>query len=165
MKYYARIGSNEYEIDIDHNDNVSVDGQPIAVDLLQSGAPELYSVLFGGRSYDMLIEPQRFDYTITFRGEQYQVQVEDERTRKLNTGRKAPAVPHGELAVKAPIPGLVVKVLVAEGDEVEDGQPLVILEAMKMENEIRSVRAGKVQAIKVDAGQRVEQNEVLLLLE
>lgn len=165
MKYYARVGLTEFEIDIDKENNVMIDGEPIAVDLRQSGAPELYSVLFGGHSYDMLIEPKRFEYTITFRGEQFQVQVEDERSRKLNTGRKAPAVPHGELAIKAPIPGLVVKVLVAEGDEIADGQPLVILEAMKMENEIRSIRAGVVQDIKVSAGQRVEQNETLLLLE
>ena len=164
MKYYARIGTNEYEIDIDAEGNISVDGNPVTVDLRQSGAPELYSVLFGGHSFDMLIEPQRFNYAITFRGEQFEVQVEDERTRKLNTGRKAPAVPHGELAIKAPIPGLVVKVLVAEGDHVEDGQPLVLLEAMKMENEIRSIRAGTVHSIEVEEGQRVEQNERLLLL-
>lgn len=165
MKYYARVGSTEYEVDIDKDNNITVNGEPISVDLCQSGAPELYSVLFGGRSYDMLIEPERFDYKITFRGEQFQVQVEDERTRKLNTGRKAPAVPHGELAIKAPIPGLVVKVLVAEGDSVEDGQPLLILEAMKMENEIRSIRSGVVQSIQAEPGRRVEQNEILLLLE
>jgi biotin carboxyl carrier protein len=164
VKYYARIGTNEYEIDIDTENNVTVDGTPVTVDLCQSGVPELYSVLFGGHSFDMLIEPQRFNYAITFHGEQFEVQVEDERTRKLNTGRKAPAVPHGELAIKAPIPGLVVKVLVAEGDHVEDGQPMILLEAMKMENEIRSIRAGTVHSIKVSAGQRVEQNETLLLL-
>ena len=164
MKYYARIGTNEYEIDIDAESNVTIDGNPVTVDLRQSGAPELYSVLFGGHSFDMLIEPQRFNYAITFHGEQFEVQIEDERTRKLNTGRKAPAVPHGELAIKAPIPGLVVKVLVAEGDQVEDGQPMVLLEAMKMENEIRSMRAGTVHSIKVSEGQRVEQNEVLMLL-
>ena len=164
MKYYARIGMNEYEIEID-KDQVSINGETVEVDLRQSGVPELYSVLFGGHSYDMLIEPQRFSYNITFRGEQFQVQVEDERTRKLNTGRKAPALPHGELAIRAPIPGLVVKITVNEGDEVVDGQPLVILEAMKMENEIRSLRAGKVLSVKVTPGQRVEQNEVLLVVE
>lgn len=165
MKYFAKVGFNEYEIEIDHNNQVTIDGQPVTVDIRQSGVPELYSVLFGGRSFDMLIEPQRFDYTITFRGEQFQVQVEDERSRRLNTGRKAPAVPHGELAIKAPIPGLVVKALVAEGDQVADGQPLIILEAMKMENEIRSVRAGTIRRVIVAAGQRVEQNQDLILLE
>lgn len=164
MKYYARIGLNEYEIEIDKG-AVTINGEEVVVDLRQSGVPELYSVLFGGHSYDMLIEPQRFNYTITFRGEQFQVQVEDERTRKLNTGRKAPALPHGELAIRAPIPGLVVKVLVSAGDEVADGQPLVILEAMKMENEIRSLRAGTVRSVAVSQGQRVEQNEVLLIVD
>jgi len=164
VKYYARIGLNEYEIEIDKG-TVTINGEEVVVDLCQSGVPELYSVLFGGHSYDMLIEPQRFDYTVIFRGEQFQVQVEDERTRKLNTGRKAPALPHGELAIRAPIPGLVVKVLVNAGDEVADGQPLVILEAMKMENEIRSLRAGTVRNIAVTQGQRVEQNEVLLVVD
>ena len=65
------------------------------------------------------------------------MQVEDERTRKLNAGRKAPALPDGELAVIAPIPGMVVKVLIETGDNVDEEQSLVILEAMKMENEIR----------------------------
>lgn len=165
MKYYAKVGSNEYEIDIDADNNVTIDGEPIEVDLQQSGAPEVYSVLYGGHSFDMLIEPHHFDYAITFQGEQFQVLVEDERTRKLNTGRKALASSHGGAGVTAPIPGLVVKVLVAEGDVVEDGQPLVILEAMKMENEIRSIRPGTVQEVKAVAGQRVEQNEILLLLE
>lgn len=164
MKYYARIGLNEYEIEVDQ-ETVTINGEKVVVDLRQSGVPELYSVLFGGQSHDMLIEPQRFNYTITFRGEQFQVQVEDERTRKLNTGRKAPALPHGELAIRAPIPGLVVKVLVDVGDVIADGQPLVILEAMKMENEIRSLRAGTVRSIAVIQGQRVEQKEVLLVVD
>lgn len=164
MKYYARIGQNEYEVEIE-NDTVAINGEIVEVDLCQVGIPELYSVLYGGHSYDMLIQPQRFAYNITFRSEQFQVQVEDERTRKLNTGRKAPALPSGELAVRAPIPGLVVKVLVNPDDEVVDGQPLVILEAMKMENEIRSLRAGKVRSVAVTPGQRVEQNEVLLVVD
>jgi biotin carboxyl carrier protein len=164
VKYYARIGLNEYEIEIDKG-RVTINGNEVVVDLCQSGVPELYSVLFGGHSYDMLIEPHRFNYTITFRGEQFQVQVEDERTRKLNTGRKAPALPHGELPIRAPIPGLVVKVLVDTGDEVADGQPLVILEAMKMENEIRSLRAGTVRSIAISPGQRVEQHEILLVVD
>ena len=164
MKYYARIGLNEYEVEVD-KETITINGESVVVDLCQSGVPELYSVLFGSYSYDMIIEPHRFDYTITFRGEQFQVQVEDERTRKLNTGRKAPALPHGELAIRAPIPGLVVKVLIAIGDEIVDGQPLVILEAMKMENEIRSLRAGVVRSIAVVEGQRVEQGETLLVVD
>ena len=164
MKYFARIGANEYEIEI-AQDRLLVNGEEVEVDLTQVGIPELYSVLYGGRSYDMLIQSERSNYTITFRGEQFLVQVEDERSRKLNTGRKAPALPHGELAIKAPISGLIVKVLVEPGDAVEDGQPLVILEAMKMENEFRSLRAGMIKNVVVAAGARVEQNATLIVLE
>ena len=99
------------------------------------------------------------------RGEQFQVQVEDERSRKLNAGRRAAELPDGEIAVKAPIPGLVVKVLTDVEEEVEEGQPLVILEAMKMENELRSPKAGIVKKVDAVAGQRVEQNAILIVLE
>lgn len=164
MKYYALVGNNEYEVTIDHG-QIYVDGEPISVDLVQSGAPELYSMLFDGKSYELLIAAERFNYVVTLQGEQISVQVEDERMRKLNMGRKIPSLSHGELAVIAPIPGLVVQVLVAEGDEVTENQPLLLLEAMKMENEIRSQRSGKVKELKVEAGQRVEQHGTLMILE
>ena len=89
----------------------------------------------------------------------------DERARRLDRGRKMAALPDGDLPVLAPIPGLVVKVLVAEGDVVEENQPMVLLEAMKMENELRAQKAGKVKQVKIVAGQRVEQNALLMLLE
>jgi biotin carboxyl carrier protein len=164
VRYYSRVGQREYVIDID-GDKVLVDGEPVEVDLRQGGAAELYSILFGGRSYELLIEAERFNYGVTLRGERFDIQVEDERTRRLNAGRKMPAMPEGELAVVAPIPGLVVKVLVEVGDKVEDEQALVILEAMKMENEIRALRGGIVKKVEAVAGQRVEQNSVLIVLE
>jgi biotin carboxyl carrier protein len=164
MKYFARVGENEYEIVIEQ-DQILINGEAVQVDLTDVGIPEYYSVLFGGRSFDMLVHSERSNYTITFRGQQYIVAVEDERSRKLNFGRRAPSLPHGELAIKAPISGLIVKLLVEPGQAVEDGQPLVILEAMKMENEIRSLRAGVVKSVAVMAGKRVEQNQVLCVLE
>lgn len=164
MKYYSRVGENEYEIEI-IDDKVFVDGEAVNVDLRQSGALELYSLLYNGRSYEMLIEADRFAYDVTMRGERFEVQVEDERTRRLNVGRKMVSVPEGELPIRAPIPGLVVRILVEEGQAVTDEQPLVLLEAMKMENEIRAVRDGVVKKISCATGQRVEQNAVLIVLE
>ncbi|HXF63852.1 MAG TPA: hypothetical protein VNK95_19670, partial [Caldilineaceae bacterium] len=76
MKYYSRVGQREYEIEIE-GDQVFVDGERIEVDLRQSGAPELYSLLFNGRSYELLIEAERFNYGVTVRGERFEVQVED----------------------------------------------------------------------------------------
>lgn len=164
MKYFAQIGEHEFEVRIEQG-KVYIDDEEVDVDLVQSGAQELYSLLFNGRSYELLIESERFNYGVTLRGEHFDIQVEDERTRRLNAGRKAPSLPDGELPVKAPIPGLVVQVLVSPGDAVEDGQPLLLLEAMKMENEIRAPRAGVIKKIEVEAGQRVEQNAVLIILE
>jgi len=163
VKYYAQIGELEYVVEIEDGE-IFVDGELVDVDLSRSGVPELYSMLINGRSFEVLIEEQRQVYDVTLRGEQYHVRVEDERTRRLNEGRRRPEVPKGELVVKAPIPGLVVKVLVHEGEEIAEDQALVILEAMKMENEIRALRGGIVRKVEVSAGQRVEQNAPLLIL-
>lgn len=164
MKYYARIGGNEYEIEFDDG-KLYVNGEPLEVDLRQSGAPELYSMLFNGRSYELLIEAERFRYGVTIRGDRYDVLVEDERQRRLTPKREVPELPEDELPVTAPIPGLVVKVLVEAGDEVKEGQPLIVLEAMKMENEIRAARDGMVKEVRTAPGQRIEQNGLLVVLE
>jgi biotin carboxyl carrier protein len=164
MKYYTRVDNTEYEVEI-NGESILLNGEPVNVDLMRSGAAELYSVLFGGRSYEMLVNSDRFNYTINVRGVQFQVQVEDERARRMNRARRLPALPEGELAITAPIPGLVVRVLAAEGDAIEEGQPVVLLEAMKMENELRAIRSGIVKSVLVSAGQRVDQNAPLIVLE
>jgi biotin carboxyl carrier protein len=74
-------------------------------------------------------------------------------------------VPSGEVAVKAPMPGLVVAVAATSGQEVKIGQGLIILEAMKMENELRAPRAGRVKAIRVSPGQVVDKDQVLVVIE
>ncbi|MCB0047902.1 MAG: biotin/lipoyl-binding protein [Caldilineaceae bacterium] len=164
MKYYAMIGENEYEIEIDE-EGVQIDGRPVDVSLELAGDADLYSMLFNGRSYELMLEASRYQYAVTVRGDQYQVQIEDERARRLNAARGQEPVPEGEYGIRAPIPGLVVQVLVEEGDEVEENQSLLILEAMKMENDIRSPRACTIKKINVAAGQRVEQNAVMLVVE
>jgi biotin carboxyl carrier protein len=92
------------------------------------------------------------------------VRVEDERWRRLRQAKGLDTA-GGELALKAPIPGLVVKVLIADGEQVHTGQSLVILEAMKMENDLRAPRAATVGHVKVKPGDRVEQGQVLLTLQ
>ena len=164
MKYYTRVDNTDYEVEI-NGESIVLNGEPVDVDLMRSGAAELYSVLFGGRSYEMLVNADRFNYTINVRGVQFQVQVEDERARRMNRARRLPTLPDGELAITAPIPGLVVRVLVAEGDSIEEGQPVVLLEAMKMENELRAMRGGIVKSVLAAAGQRVDQNAPLIILE
>ena len=92
------------------------------------------------------------------------MRVLDERTYRVakSTGGLVGAAAEG--AIKAPIPGLVVRVLVAEGDEVQKGQSVVILQAMKMENELRAQRAGTVATIKCKEGDSVNQGDTLVTL-
>ncbi len=164
MKYFAVVGDRQYEVEID-GDEIFVDGDRVEVDLQQIAEPELYSILYDGHSYELVVEATRYNYTVLIRGDQYQIMVEDERTRRLNASRRQNELPDGEFAIKAPIPGLVVKLLVADGDTVEANQPLLILEAMKMENEIRSPRACTIKKVEIAAGQRVEQNAVMIVTE
>ncbi len=163
MKYFAGVGEHTFEIEI-NEDGVVVDGEPITVDLRQSGVSQLYSLLLDGASFEMIVEETQQSFDVTLRGEQFRVRIEDERTRRLHAGRQGPPLPQGDLTVRAPIPGLVVKVLVQDGDEIIEDQPLIILEAMKMENEIRAVRSGVVRKVEVSAGKSVEQDAVLIVI-
>ncbi|MDE0140482.1 MAG: biotin/lipoyl-binding protein [Caldilineaceae bacterium SB0670_bin_27] len=163
MKYFASVGDHTFEIEI-NEDEVLVDGEAITVDLRQSGVTQLYSLLLDGASFEMLVEETPHSHDVTLRGEQFRVRIEDERTRRLNAARQGPALPQGDLAVRAPIPGMIVKILVQDGDEIIEDQPLMILEAMKMENEIRAVRSGVVRKVEVTAGESVEQDAVLIVI-
>ena len=88
--------------------------------------------------------------------------MEDEREKRLKAAAGAGAVEGGEFHLKAPMPGLVVSVLIEEGQEVKKGQVMLILESMKMQNELRSPRDGKVVRVKVGNGDRVEHKETIL---
>ncbi|NPA90352.1 MAG: acetyl-CoA carboxylase biotin carboxyl carrier protein subunit [Chloroflexi bacterium] len=111
-----------------------------------------------------MVERGEKGYRVLLGGVLYNVQVEDERRRRLLAGRSKPAAPVGDMHVKAPIPGLIVKVEVEVGQHVRADQPLVILEAMKMENEIRAPQAGIVREVRVSPGDSVEQGAVLVVL-
>ena len=105
MKYFATVGENEYEIEIDEG-QLLIDGNPVDVDFERIGDPELYSMLIDGQSYELLVESERFEYAVTVHSNQYHIQIEDERTRRMNAGRRQGALPDGEAPVRAPIPGL-----------------------------------------------------------
>jgi biotin carboxyl carrier protein len=91
--------------------------------------------------------------------------VVDERARLLRARASLSAPGSGELKVKAPMPGLVVDVSVEVGQEVEVGDNVVILESMKMENELKAPRAGLIKGISVQAGDSVEKNQTLVIIE
>lgn len=167
MKYFATVNEQVYEIDIDHHGRVTVDGSELAADMRLVGGNNLYSLLVDNASYEVLMDPENDShstYRIMTRGLQYVVRVQDERSRRLALVDRNLRPPDGELLIKAPIPGLVVKAPVQPGQEVAEGDTLIILEAMKMENELRAPRAGVVHEVKVSPGAQVQLGQTLLTL-
>ena len=164
MKYTVRAGESALEIDIDHNGEVRLGGVALDADLQPSADPTLYSLIHGHRSYQLRVEPCDGAFRVQLNGVTYDVVVEDERTRLL-AGVKSPGgTGAGESLIKSPMPGIVIDVAVKEGDTVEAGQTLVVVESMKMHNEFTAPRAGVVKAVRVAPGAKVQQNTILVAL-
>ncbi len=162
MKYVATIDGQEYVLDLEHPGEVILDGTVYAVDLQGIDGESLYSLLIGTDSYEVFVQREGDVYYITVEGDRYEVRVEDERLRRLRrlSGAKEPAA--GEATIVAPMPGLVVAVPVQEGQAVKAGDGVVVLEAMKMENEIRTPLDGVVKSVRVAPGQMVNQGDVMV---
>lgn len=166
MRYAATLHDKTYIIEINDERHITLDGVPYEVNFTNINNQPIFSLILGGQSYEALITPGEGDqWEVMLRGRQYAVEVEDERERRL---RQMAGMGHGhgtgEFTLKAPMPGLVVNVLVSEGQEVRKGETLIILESMKMQNELKSNRPGKIASIKVQAGQGVEQNQPLVVV-
>ncbi len=163
MKYAVEVAGEVHEVEIGPGKQVTIDGQEHTIDLESIEGRTLHSLLVDGRSYEVLIEEEQDEYRVLIRGEMYPARVADERSLRLAEGAPAAAA-SGEAILTAPMPGLVVAVRVSEGDEVEMGQGLVILEAMKMENELRSPQAGRIRSIRVSPSEVVDQGQPLLII-
>lgn len=164
MGYIATVAGRELAIDIIHPGEIRVDGVSHRIDLQPIDGQYLYSLLLDGVSYEVFVERLAGVYYVTITGDRFAVEVEDERLRRL---RQVGQVSHDEQAVAvvtAPMPGQVVRVLAAPGSEVAADQPVVILEAMKMENEVRSPRAGVLQRVAVLPGQVVNADDTLFIV-
>jgi biotin carboxyl carrier protein len=160
----------------------SPDAKPIAVDLteLPSGALEAtvdgkavdldvatiggqLNVRVDGQVVDLTVEGSPPELGVSASGHRAVVRVESERMRAADSAKKGSAGA-GERVIKSPMPGRVVKVLVAKGDAVQSGQGLLVLEAMKMENEVKTKTAGTVAEVHVTTGSAVEGNAKLVTL-
>jgi biotin carboxyl carrier protein len=163
MKYITIINGKQFEIDIDPDGNVRVNGEPREVNFLPMDE-SLYSVLMQHTSHEVVIEERNGEYDVLMRGRLYTGQVLDERAQLLASRRGGLGAETGEISLKAPMPGLIVAVPVEEGQTVTKGQTIVVLESMKMQNELKAPRDGTVQRISVQAGQSVEQNKILMTI-
>ena len=131
-------------------------------------APGVYSLLLDGVSREVYVEPDPANphtWLVSLGRWRFSVEVQTERERRLAKAAAQKTVQSGEITIKAPMPGLVRDVAVAVGAAVVEGQRLVVLEAMKMENDIQAPRAGRVKAIHVKAGETVDSGRALVVLE
>lgn len=144
-----------------------LDGETVEADWAEI-TPGIYSILVGGRSYEARVTPppagsvvRENPSTVTVGARHYLVEARDPRARRHAA---ATGAPQGPQEVVAPMPGKIVKILVAEKQEVSQGEGLLVIEAMKMQNELRAPRSGRVERIYVLEGTGVETGFKLLRL-
>lgn len=167
--YYAKIQDvpdSEYKVEILEDGpvkKVAVNGKVYDVDY-NVGGDSIYSIIINHHSYGVQISPtSHSSYTIMNKGELYQIELKGELEKIHNARSGADAV--GRQVVVAPMPGVILKTYVRKGDEVKKGDPLCVLVAMKMENEIRSVADGVVKEIFVEENTKVGLNERIMVVE
>jgi biotin carboxyl carrier protein len=162
MKYVTTIDGREYIIDIIDEHQVSVDGVIHQVDFTPVGDHEVYSLVVDGKSVDSTVVLNEDTWQVLFQGDLYTALVEDEREKRLRAALGGRVAEHEDFHLKAPMPGMVISIPVQEGQVIRKGDVLAILESMKMQNELRSPRDGKVTRVRIKAGERVEQKETIL---
>ena len=162
MKYITTVEGREFAVEVLDEKHVSVDGKVYEIDFESVSGQPVYSLIVDGRSHESYVARGEDNWQVLLRGRLYPITVEDEREKRLRAAAGSGVAEGGEFVLKAPMPGLVVAVPVSEGQDVKKGQVLLILESMKMQNELKAPRDGVIQRIKVKAGESVEQKQTLL---
>jgi acetyl/propionyl-CoA carboxylase alpha subunit len=166
LKYVVELNGIRKAISLDAEGVAYESDAAVASELSDDGGP-VRTVRIGTRVYRVIVERRegRGRYTLWVDGYRFDVEALDERTRAIRELSRANAAASGPAPIKAPMPGLIVRVNVKPGDLVEAGQGVVVMEAMKMENELRATAGGTVRSVEVVAGQAVEKGALLVALE
>lgn len=166
MKYTVTLNETDIVVELD-GENASVDETTVRARLVDiDGGPERLLTL-GDEVHRVFVRPgaTRGKYTLWVDGFRFDVEALDERSRAIRELSAATAAPKGPAPLVAPMPGMIVRVNVAEGDVIQAGQGLVVMEAMKMENELRATSGGAVRRVLVTPGTAVEKGALLLEME
>ncbi|MDO8502152.1 MAG: biotin/lipoyl-containing protein [Gemmatimonadaceae bacterium] len=163
MRYIVDLNGTRTEVVIDGGD-VTLGGETIAAHVEDVAGTPVRLVTIGDEVHRVIERrgTARGSYTLWVDGYRFGGEAVDERTRAIRDITAASAGPAGPAPVVAPMPGLIVRVSVEVGDLVQAGQGLVVMEAMKMENELRSSASGIVKAVHVAPGKAVEKGTVLV---
>ena len=165
MKYDVMVGGQSIQVEVDGG-RATVDGRTFVASLEVVPGTPLRQLLLDGRPLILAIEPGgRGRWTLLSAGERWELEVLDERTRHIRRLTGAGDQRRAVQVLRAPMPGLVVRVLARPGESIAVGAGVVVLEAMKMENELRATGAAVVKAIRVKPGEVVEKGQVLVEFE
>jgi biotin carboxyl carrier protein len=162
MKYISTVNGIEYQIELIDEHHIIVNGRKLMVDFNSVSGQPVYSLIVDGKSFEGLVYPGETEWEVLLMGRQFPVVVEDEREKRLRAAAGGSVSEAGEFHLKAPMPGMVVSIPVEEGQPIEKGDVLLILESMKMQNELKAPRGGTVGRIRVKSGESVEQRQTLL---
>lgn len=169
MKFIVRVQERIFHVDVGRKGDgwtLTVDGEQFPVDASHLGDPSLLTMLVDGRSvlaHTRVADPRRGLYDVSIGGHYRRLEVLDPLAAATQEARRAGA--SGRVALEAPMPGLVVAVRVQPGDAVQPGTPLVVMEAMKMQNELASEVAGLVREVHATVGQAVESGTELVVID
>ncbi len=166
MKYIVTVNGERIEVDLAPG-SIAIDRRRMDARVEAVAGTPIQMVSIGDAVHRVVVRrgERRGSYTLWLGGHRYDVEALDERTRAIRDLTAAAAVATGPAPLVAPMPGLIVRVSVTAGDEVRAGDPLIAMEAMKMENELRASSTGRVSAVLVSSGQAVEKGAVLVELE
>jgi pyruvate carboxylase subunit B len=166
MKYVVKVGETDVDVELDGG-RVQANGLTADAQVTDLEGTPVRMVRIGNEVHRVVARrgPTRGRYTLWLDGFRYEVEALDERARAIRELAGATAGPTGPAPLVAPMPGMIVRVAVQVGDTVQAGQGLVVMEAMKMENELRATAAGTVKAVLAQPGTAVEKGAVLLELE
>lgn len=164
MRYITTIEEREYLVEILDDGRVTVDGQVFQVDFAAVGEQAIFSLLLDGESFEAYVYPAGSAWQVLYQGRSFEALVEEEMEKKMRLASASKISQTAEYYLKAPMPGLVVSVPVEDGQAVRKGDVLVVLESMKMQNELKTPRDGQVTRLRVKPGDQVEQHQNLLTL-
>jgi biotin carboxyl carrier protein len=163
---HITLGDKTYKVELTPDGPPLVNGKPISIDVrhLQPGLLSLLHTTPEGRttSYACIADPAAEDAAILINGQRIPYAVTDPRSLRATS---ATATASGPRPLKAPMPGRIVRVLIAQGDTVEQGQGCVVIEAMKMQNELKAPKAGKITKLAAIVGETVQASAILLIVE
>jgi len=167
VKYIVQLNNERRTVSLDPDGVRYQDASVFPAEVSEIESSPVRMVRIGTEVYRVVVQKQhgRGRYTLWVDGYRFDAEALDERTRAIRDQSAASAAPVGLAPVRAPMPGLIVRVNVTPGDEVEAGQGVVVMEAMKMENELRTTAAGRVRSVEVTPGTAVEKGAVLITLE